>query len=126
MSRIGQKTIEIPNDLKANLDQNEIKISGPKGELSAPIFEGAEIKISDNGKKLLISWNSLNDNELIFLAFKFFIKFNQALPSLFVSLIWGLKYKCKFLLSKNSSKLFIFLSLNGKKEETKSSLCVGA
>ena len=48
MSRIGQKTIEIPNDVKANLDQNEIKISGPNGELSAPIFEGAEIKISDN------------------------------------------------------------------------------
>jgi len=48
MSRIGQKIIEIPNDVKANLDQNEIKISGPKGELSAPIFEGAEIEISDN------------------------------------------------------------------------------
>ena len=48
MSRIGQKIIEIPNDVKANLDQNEIKISGPKGELSAPIFEGVEIEISDN------------------------------------------------------------------------------
>ena len=48
MSRIGQKIIEIPNDVRANLDQNEIKISGPKGELSAPIFEGAEIEISDN------------------------------------------------------------------------------
>ena len=58
MSRIGQKTIEIPNDVKANLDQNEIKISGPKGELSAPIFEGAEIKISDNK----ISINKLKNN----------------------------------------------------------------
>ena len=48
MSRIGQKIIEIPNDVRANIDQNEIKISGPKGELSAPIFEGAEIEISDN------------------------------------------------------------------------------
>ena len=48
MSRIGQKIIEIPNNVKASLDQNEIKISGPKGELSAPIFEGSEIEISDN------------------------------------------------------------------------------
>ena len=48
MSRIGQKIIEIPENVTANLDQNEIKISGPKGELSAPIFDGAEIQISDN------------------------------------------------------------------------------
>ena len=58
MSRIGQKIIEIPNNVKASLDQNEIKISGPKGELSAPIFEGAEIKISDNK----ISINKLKNN----------------------------------------------------------------
>ena len=47
MSRIGQKIIEIPDNVEANLSKDEIKLSGPKGELSAPIFEGASIKIAD-------------------------------------------------------------------------------
>ena len=47
MSRIGQKIIEIPENVEANLSQNEIKLVGPKGELSTPIFDGAEIKIEE-------------------------------------------------------------------------------
>ncbi len=47
MSRIGQKIIEIPDNVEANLGQDEIKLTGPKGELSAPIFEGANIEIAD-------------------------------------------------------------------------------
>tara|TARA_B100001996_G_scaffold330578_1_gene278831 strand:- start:525 stop:1058 length:534 start_codon:yes stop_codon:yes gene_type:complete len=48
MSRIGQKIIEIPENVEVNLSPKEIKLVGPKGELIAPIFEGAEIKINDN------------------------------------------------------------------------------
>ena len=48
MSRIGQKIIEIPDNVEANLGQDEIKLTGPKGELSTPIFEGANIEIADN------------------------------------------------------------------------------
>ena len=54
MSRIGQKIIELPDNVEVNLGQNEIKLTGPKGELSAPIFEGANIEIADktiNSKK---------------------------------------------------------------------------
>ena len=47
MSRIGQKIIELPDNVEANLDQDEIKLTGPKGELSTPIFEGANIEIAD-------------------------------------------------------------------------------
>ena len=47
MSRIGQKIIEIPDNVEANLGQDEIKLTGPKGELSTPIFEGANIEIVD-------------------------------------------------------------------------------
>ena len=47
MSRIGQKIIEIPDNVEANLGQDEIKLTGPKGELSTPIFEGASIEIAD-------------------------------------------------------------------------------
>ena len=48
MSRIGQKIIEIPDNVEANLGQDEIKLTGPKGELTAPIFNGANIEIADN------------------------------------------------------------------------------
>ena len=48
MSRIGQKIIEIPESVEVNLSPREIKLVGPKGELTTPIFEGAEIKLNDN------------------------------------------------------------------------------
>ena len=47
MSRIGQKIIEIPDNVEANLGKDEIKLIGPKGELSTPIFDGASIEIAD-------------------------------------------------------------------------------
>tara|TARA_B100000427_G_scaffold303310_1_gene287760 strand:+ start:326 stop:859 length:534 start_codon:yes stop_codon:yes gene_type:complete len=48
MSRIGQKIIEIPESVEVNLSPREIKLVGPKGELTTPIFEGTEIKLNDN------------------------------------------------------------------------------
>ena len=58
MSRIGQKIIEIPDNVEANIAQDEIKLVGPKGELTAPIFNGANIEIVDNK----ISVNKNPDN----------------------------------------------------------------
>ena len=58
MSRIGQKIIEIPDNVEAILGQDEIKLTGPKGELSAPIFEGANIEIAD--KTITINKNENN------------------------------------------------------------------
>ncbi len=59
MSRIGQKIIEIPENVEANLSENEIKLVGPKGELTAPIFDGAEIKIEEG----TISINKKSNDE---------------------------------------------------------------
>ena len=58
MSRIGQKIIEIPDNVEAILDQDEIKLTGPKGELSTPIFEGANIEIAD--KTITVNKNENN------------------------------------------------------------------
>ena len=58
MSRIGQKIIEIPDNVEANIAQDEIKLVGPKGELTAPIFNGANIEIADN--KITVSKNPDN------------------------------------------------------------------
>ena len=59
MSRIGQKIIELPDNVEANLDQDDIKHTGPKGELSTPIFEGANIEIADK----TITVNKSEDNQ---------------------------------------------------------------
>ena len=58
MSRIGQKIIEIPDNVEANIAQDEIKLVGPKGELTAPIFNGANIEIVDN--KITVNKNPDN------------------------------------------------------------------
>ena len=58
MSRIGQKIIEIPDNVEANIAQDEIKLVGPKGELTAPIFNGANIEIADN--KITVNKNPDN------------------------------------------------------------------
>ena len=58
MSRIGQKVIEIPDNVEAILGQDEIKLTGPKGELSTPIFEGANIEIAD--KTITVNKNENN------------------------------------------------------------------
>ena len=58
MSRIGQKIIEIPDNVEANIAQDEIKLVGPKGELTAPIFDGANIEIADN--KITVNKNPDN------------------------------------------------------------------
>ena len=58
MSRIGQKIIEIPDNVEPILGQDEIKLTGPKGELSTPIFEGANIEIAD--KTITVNKNENN------------------------------------------------------------------
>jgi large subunit ribosomal protein L6 len=47
MSRIGKKPIEIPAGVKISLDQSEIKVTGPKGELSAQMPEGVEFVLGE-------------------------------------------------------------------------------
>jgi large subunit ribosomal protein L6 len=48
MSRIGKKPIEIPAGVKISQDQSEIKIKGPKGELSARLPEGVELAVGES------------------------------------------------------------------------------
>jgi large subunit ribosomal protein L6 len=52
MSRIGKKPIEIGQEVKIEISEKEIKISGPKGELKQEIHP--EIKIEQNDGKILV------------------------------------------------------------------------
>lgn len=47
MSRIGKKPIEIPEGVKAEIQGQDLKISGPKGELKITIHKDIKAEISD-------------------------------------------------------------------------------
>jgi len=56
MSRIGKKLIEIPQGVKVEISETEIKISGPKGELKQKIHPEIKIDIKD-GKIFVLPKN---------------------------------------------------------------------
>lgn len=44
MSRIGKAEIKLPDKVEVKQENAKIKIKGPLGELSTPIFEGLSVK----------------------------------------------------------------------------------
>jgi large subunit ribosomal protein L6 len=48
MSRIGKKPIDIPEGVKTEITDREIKVSGSKGELSQVIHHEIKIEVKDN------------------------------------------------------------------------------
>ena len=53
MSRIGKKPIEIPQGVKTEITEKEIKVSGPKGELKQTIHHEIKVELKDG--KILVS-----------------------------------------------------------------------
>jgi len=56
MSRIGKKLIEIPEGVKIEISEKEIKVSGPKGELTEKIHPEIKMEIKD-GKVFVLPKN---------------------------------------------------------------------
>ncbi len=48
MSRIGKLPIKIPTGVNVEVNNNEIKVSGPKGSLSMQLLEGIDVKIDES------------------------------------------------------------------------------
>ena len=48
MSKIGKKPIQIPAGVKIEVESNQVKVTGPKGALLAPIFDEIKIVIKDS------------------------------------------------------------------------------
>ncbi|SFM41437.1 LSU ribosomal protein L6P [Gracilibacillus orientalis] len=48
MSRIGLKLLEIPQDVEIKIDENNITVKGPKGELSRSLDSQMKVNIEDN------------------------------------------------------------------------------
>jgi large subunit ribosomal protein L6 len=47
MSRIGKAPIEVPDQVEIDTSGREIRIKGPKGELTVPVGRGVEVKEED-------------------------------------------------------------------------------
>lgn len=60
MSRIGKKPIEIPDGVQVTVDNNFVKVKGPKGELARQLHEDMIINVGE--KEILIERPS--DNKL--------------------------------------------------------------
>lgn len=48
MSRIGLKPLEIPEKVEISVDQNIVKVKGPKGELEQAIDPRFKVEVEDN------------------------------------------------------------------------------
>ena len=48
MSRVGNRTINIPTGVTVNVDGNVVTVKGPKGELSTVINENITVSINEN------------------------------------------------------------------------------
>ena len=47
MSRIGKKTIEIPSTVKIEINGQDVKAVGPKGELKTTIHQDIKAEVKD-------------------------------------------------------------------------------
>ncbi len=48
MSRIGNRKLEVPAGVTVSIDNNIIKVTGPKGELTTKLADGINAKVEDN------------------------------------------------------------------------------
>ena len=48
MSRIGNRKISIPENVTVTVNDNNVVVKGPKGELSTKLTEGISVKVEDN------------------------------------------------------------------------------
>ena len=49
MSRIGKKLVPLPPGVTATVKDRDVKVKGPKGELSLRVVEGVDVKLEKTG-----------------------------------------------------------------------------
>src|ERR671916_2686058 len=59
MSRIGKAPIEVPDKVEIDTSGREIRVKGPKGELTVPVARGVEVKEEDGSVVLTRASDSL-------------------------------------------------------------------
>ncbi len=64
MSRIGKKPVAVPKGVTVSVSGNEIKVKGPKGELSSTLHPNIEMK-TENGEYVFTRPNDLKENRAL-------------------------------------------------------------
>ena len=64
MSRIGKKTIAIPNGVKVEQSGNTVKVSGSKGTLKLDCYPGIKIEIDSGSNQITVSNTKPDDRQL--------------------------------------------------------------
>ena len=52
MSRIGKKPVPVPSDVTVAIDDQTVKVKGPKGELQAKLVDLVDVSLSDGEVKV--------------------------------------------------------------------------
>ena len=52
MSRIGKKAVPLPQGVTATVKEREVKVKGPKGELSLRVIDGIDVAVDKSGVTL--------------------------------------------------------------------------
>jgi len=64
MSRIGKKTIAIPNGVKVEQSGNTVKVSGSRGALKLDCYPGIKIEIDSGSNQITVSNTKPDDRQL--------------------------------------------------------------
>ena len=64
MSRIGKKPITIPKEVKVEIKDQEVSVSGPKGNLTLNVSRRIKLEIKDNQAKVSRSTDIKSDKAL--------------------------------------------------------------
>ncbi|MEA2056950.1 MAG: 50S ribosomal protein L6 [Patescibacteria group bacterium] len=48
MSKIGRTPISIPDQTNVTVEKNLVRVKGPKGELTAPVYKGITVEVKDD------------------------------------------------------------------------------
>ena len=63
MSRIGNRIINIPNDVTVSIVGNSVSVKGPKGELNQKLLKNVKVELKDNNI-ILTRLNDLRENKI--------------------------------------------------------------
>ena len=66
MSRIGRRPVEILEGVKASVENNKLKVAGPKGTLERTFPSTVKIKVEETAKKIIVECpEATKENKMI-------------------------------------------------------------
>lgn len=64
MSRIGERPVAVPQNVKVNLTKDSVEIEGPKGKLQFPIYARIQVHLEDAKVKVTRVGNTKHERSL--------------------------------------------------------------